>query len=113
MRYLVTVVQVGPEAFEMHHRLLHWPLDLATELADVRSQLARWRGRYLSQLKADSAALIADLAELQVRERLSAQATLLCCCEAKCCGAQHSSARQCLRRCSSASGSRAVIRITW
>ncbi|KAG2430891.1 hypothetical protein HXX76_009864 [Chlamydomonas incerta] len=57
--------ELSMEAFETHWRLLRWPLDLAGELGEVRGQLARWRGRYLSQLKADSAALIADLAELQ------------------------------------------------
>lgn len=54
------------EAADTHWRLLRWPLDLAGELTDVRSQLARWRGRYLSQLKADSAGLVADLADVQV-----------------------------------------------
>ncbi|GLI63290.1 hypothetical protein VaNZ11_006196 [Volvox africanus] len=57
--------ELANEAADTHWRLLRWPLDLAGELSEVRSQLARWRGRYLSQLKADSAALVADLAELQ------------------------------------------------
>ncbi|GFR44543.1 hypothetical protein Agub_g5814 [Astrephomene gubernaculifera] len=57
--------ELANEAAETHWRLLRWPLDLAIELTEVRTQLARWRGRYLSQLKADSAALVADLAELQ------------------------------------------------
>ena len=49
---------------ELFWRLRHWPLDLVSEAEEVRGSLARWRGRYMNQLKSDNAALVADLAGL-------------------------------------------------
>ncbi|KAG1667278.1 hypothetical protein FOA52_012567 [Chlamydomonas sp. UWO 241] len=53
------------DSSEMFWELCQWPVTLGIEIEEVRGRVARYRSRYLTQLKHDQATLVSDLASLK------------------------------------------------